>query len=128
MTTTPSPHPEKIALADLDAVVAQDAVGGGGVEIEIRKRKAAGKLLALQRHGIARASREGDVFAIGAVELRRLERFDVVDGFGEPLPQFVKGLFGVGRRRHIAVGEPRAALAAKSQASWICLENGSMSG
>src|SRR5712672_3035307 len=61
MTATPSPHPQKIPLADLDAAVAQDAMRGGGVKIEIRKRKATGELLALQRHGIARAGREGDV-------------------------------------------------------------------
>src|SRR4051794_31622136 len=33
------PHAEEIPLADLDAVVAQNAVRGGGVEIEVRKRK-----------------------------------------------------------------------------------------
>ena len=32
--------PEEIALADLDAAVAQDVVGGGGVEIEVRQREA----------------------------------------------------------------------------------------
>jgi len=64
-------HPQKIALADLDAIVAQNAVGGGGVEIEIRKRKAAGKLLASASWNCS-GGREGDVFAIGAVELRGL--------------------------------------------------------
>ena len=33
-------HPQKIALADLDAIVAQDAVRGGGVEEEVRKHRA----------------------------------------------------------------------------------------
>ena len=32
-------HAEEIALADLDAIVPQDAVGGGGVEIEVRERR-----------------------------------------------------------------------------------------
>ncbi len=41
------PHLEKIPLADLDPVVAQNAVRGGGVEIEIRKRKIDEILLAL---------------------------------------------------------------------------------
>src|SRR5215472_12643884 len=45
-------HPEKIALADLDAVVAQDAVRGRGVEKEIRKHRAVDVLLARQRHGV----------------------------------------------------------------------------
>ena len=36
-----STHAEEIALADLDAVVAQDAVGGGGMEVEVREGETA---------------------------------------------------------------------------------------
>ena len=46
--------------------------------------------------------REGDVLRVGAFELRGLERFHVVDGLRQPLPQFLEGLFGVGRGRHLA--------------------------
>src|SRR5438552_10312235 len=70
-------HPEKIPLADLDAVVAQNAVGDRGVEIEIRERKAGDELRALQRHLVG-ADGEGDVARRGAVELCRLECLHIV--------------------------------------------------
>jgi len=35
-----SAHPEEIALADFHAVVAQNAVGGGGMEVEVREGEA----------------------------------------------------------------------------------------
>src|SRR6185312_13850068 len=44
-----SPHAEEIPLADLDAVVAQNAVGSGGVEIEIREGEVEQVLLPGQR-------------------------------------------------------------------------------
>ena len=53
------------------------------------------ELLALQRHGVGRADRKGDVAGVGAVELRRLERLYIVDGFRNPLLQFLKALLGV---------------------------------
>ena len=49
------------------------------------------RLPALQRHGFVRTHRKGDV-RVGALELRGLERLHVVDGLGEPLAQFLKGL------------------------------------
>src|SRR3984893_5304580 len=69
-------HPEKIPFPDFHAVVAQDAVRGGGVEVEIREREIIEELLSLERHGVGRADRKSNVAAIGAVELRRLERLD----------------------------------------------------
>src|SRR3954469_20364987 len=87
---TQSTHPEKIPLADLDAVVAQDAVGGSGVEVEVGEGKVADELLALQRHAAVRAGREFDVARLHAVELFGLETLDIVDGVGQPLLQFGK--------------------------------------
>src|SRR5579871_2307696 len=104
-----SGHPEEIALADFHAIVAQNSMRGRGMEIEIRERERGEELLPLQRDGAVGAGREGDVLLIGALELRGLERLDVVDGPGETLPQFLKRLFGVGRGRHLAVRQPRAA-------------------
>src|SRR4051794_5096044 len=40
----------KIALADFDAVVAQEAVGDGGVEVELGQGEVRDELLALHRH------------------------------------------------------------------------------
>ena len=75
--------PEKIALAELHAAMAQDVVGRGGVEIEIRQREADEIVRALERHGLLRADREGDVLGRARVDLRRREAFDVVDRLGD---------------------------------------------
>jgi hypothetical protein len=65
--------------------MAQNAVGGGGVEVEIREGKMAEELLSLQRHGFVGAGGKGDLAAVGAVELRRLESLEIADGPGESL-------------------------------------------
>src|SRR6476659_1495824 len=91
----PSPHSQEIPLADLNTVVAQDAVGGGGVEVEIRKRIVEQVLLAFHRHRVALTDGEGYLPRLAAIELRRLERLYIVDGFRNPLLQFLKALLGV---------------------------------
>jgi hypothetical protein len=83
--------------------MAQNAVRGRGVEVEIRECKSVEELLSLQRRGFVRAGGKADVARVCAVELRRLERLYVVVGFGEPLPQLVERLFGVGCGWHFAV-------------------------
>src|SRR4051794_6883718 len=103
-------HPQKIPLADLDAVVAQDAVGSGGMEVKIREGEMADELLALQGHGAVGASGKLDVAVLRAVELRGLEAVHICDCLRQPLLQFGKGFFGVGRRRHFTVRHPRATL------------------
>src|ERR1700722_15742110 len=105
-----SAHAEEIALADFDAVMPENVVRGGGVEVEIRQREMAEELLSLHRHGLVGASGKSDIAGVGAVELRRLERLDIIGGIAEPLLQLLEGLFGVGRRRHFAMGQPCAAL------------------
>src|SRR3954464_11340001 len=119
---------EEIALADLDAGVAQKAVGGCGVEVEVRQRERAQELLALHGDGLVGAGRERDVFGVGALELLRLERFHVVDGLRQALLQLRKAGLGVrveGTSLWVSRAQP---LAAKSLTSWICFESGSMSG
>ena len=123
-----SGHAEEIALADLDAIVAQDAVRDGGMEIEVRKHDVKEELLARQGPGLARTARKGDLFDIAAFELRGRERLDVVDGPGEPLLQFLKALLGVRRSRHVAMGEPRAGLAGEIAGELDLFVKGSMSG
>src|SRR5258708_5346562 len=73
-------HPEKIALADFHAVMAQDAVGGGGVEVEIREREIIDELLSRQRQRVGRPDRKSDITQVGAIELPVLERLHIVDG------------------------------------------------
>ena len=63
----------KIQLADLHALVAQDAVGGGDVEVEVRQREAQQIGVALEL-GLEVAERQRDLAAFGAVGLRRQPR------------------------------------------------------
>src|ERR1700743_3951224 len=90
-----SAHAEKIALADFHAIVPQNAVGGGGVEIKVREGEAAEELLAGESEVVVGTDREGDFARIGALELRGLERFQVIAGLGQPLPPLVKSLLCV---------------------------------
>src|SRR5712691_4282381 len=103
-------HTQKIALADFDAVVAQDAVGGGGVKVEIREREIVEVLLSLQRHGVGGADGEADIPGLGALERFRLESLHIVDGPGEPRLELIEALFSVGRGRHLAIRQACAAL------------------
>src|SRR5579859_7772346 len=64
LTPRASGHAEKIPLADFDAIMPQNAVGGRGVEIEIRKRKAVEEFLTLQRQGFIGADGEGYFAAV----------------------------------------------------------------
>src|SRR3981189_2467260 len=89
--------------------MAQNAVRGRGMKVKIRKGELTQELLALQRHGVSGADGKTDITAIGALEQFRLERRHVVDGFGEPLPEFIEALFGVGGGRHLAMRQARAA-------------------
>src|SRR5580692_6971453 len=59
-----SGHAQKIALADLDAIVTKDAVSGHGMEIEIGECKTVEEFLALQRQGFIGTDREGDFAAV----------------------------------------------------------------
>jgi hypothetical protein len=107
----------EIALADLDAVMAQDVVRGGGMKVEIRQRKMAEELLPLQRHGLVWADRKRDLTAVGALELCGLEAADIFGGVGQPRFQLGKAGFGIGRRGASPPVRRAQPLAAKSETS-----------
>src|SRR3954447_14812565 len=73
----------EIALADLDAALADDVVGGGGMEIEIRQRTAEQQALAGELADLP--AREGDLdfLALGAVDLALLHALEIFDGLGD---------------------------------------------
>jgi hypothetical protein len=66
-------YPKKISFPDFDAVVAQNSMGGRGMEIKIREGETVHEFLTLQGDGIVGPCREGDVRPVGAFELRGLE-------------------------------------------------------
>src|SRR5690349_7519251 len=63
---------DEVALADLDAEMAQDVVGGGHVEEEVRQREVEEVGAALEGGGLV-PERDRHVTAGGALELRRLQ-------------------------------------------------------
>src|SRR3979490_3013195 len=73
----------EVALADLDAALADDVVGGGGVEIEVRQGVAEQQALAGELAGLAAREGDLDVLAFGAVDLALLDALEIVDGLGD---------------------------------------------
>ena len=65
--------------------MAQDVVGGRAVEEEIRQDEIEEESLA-GKFSFAGAEFDRDLLVLGAVDLPRLEPFEVVDGLGEPRP------------------------------------------
>ena len=65
----------EIALAQLDAAMAQDVVGGGGLEIEIRQTEVQQKRLPFEL-ALAARKLDNDLLVLGAVDLQRLEALD----------------------------------------------------
>ena len=92
-----SGYAEEIALADFHAIMPENTVGGRSVEIEIRERKAVEEFLPLERQGFVGTDREGDLAAVGALELRGRKFLDGFAGLLQPLPQLFKCLLGVRR-------------------------------
>ncbi len=85
----------------------------GAVFDSVLPSPAPGNLAAAGYRALGRANGKRHVLRVGPFELRGLERFHIGDGVRQPLPQFAKGLFGIGRGRHLASGQPRAALGSK---------------
>src|SRR5258706_9155530 len=97
---------DEIALGELDAVVAQDAVGGGDVAIEIRQRKAEQVLHPLPLH-FARTQLDGQVLLLAAVDLRRLERLDEGHRLRDARLELGGRLLGILVLRHLDARQPR---------------------
>src|SRR5260370_35271695 len=86
--------PYEIAFPDFDAGLAQDCVGGGAVEIEVRQDEMREVLLAGELQGVA-GDIEHDLARLAAVDLLGLEALDVGQGGGDAGAQLVQRLFGV---------------------------------
>src|SRR5215471_12252675 len=86
----------EIALAELDAAMAQDVVGGGAVEIEIGQR--AGEQQRLTGELARRPARERDLdlLVLAAVDLRGLEALEEIDRLGDAILELRNGRFRVG--------------------------------
>src|ERR1700675_3856996 len=73
----------EIALADLDTALADDVVGGGGVEIEIRQRVAEQQALPGELADLPARKGDLDLLAFGAVDLALLHALEIFDGLGD---------------------------------------------
>src|SRR5262245_64607539 len=98
----------EVALAELDAGVAQDVVGGGAVEIEIRQDEVEQQRLSGEL-ALVGAELERDVLVLGAVDLRRLEGLAEVNDLGEPGLELGESSLGIRQVRHRDAGERAAA-------------------
>src|SRR5471030_937629 len=88
---------DEIPFPDFDATLAQDCVGRGAVEIEVRH----GEMLEILRTGQFQritADREHDFSSFAAVDLFGLEALDVVQYGGDAGAELAQRLLGVLRR------------------------------
>jgi hypothetical protein len=111
------PGAQIVALADLDAVVAQDVVGGRDVEIEIRHRMAEQELQALVA-GFLVASLDHDLLVFGAVDLLRGDGLDEGDCLGDAGLEVGQSLFVVLVYRNLYSSQRATTPLAVSQAIW----------
>src|SRR6202023_2187179 len=94
----------KISLAELDPAMAQDVIRRCAVKIEVRQDEILQQPLP-REFALIGAELDGDVLVLGAVDLRRLEGFAVVDRLGEARLEFGKAWFRVGHVRHLGSGK-----------------------
>src|ERR1700757_3121913 len=100
----------EIALAELDPALAQDVVGGGAVEIEIRQRVGEQQRLAGELARRPARERDLDRLVLAAVDLRGLEAFEEIDRLGDAILELRNGRLGVGETRQVRAGEPAAGV------------------
>jgi len=98
----------EIALAELDAAMAQDVVGGGGVKIEIRQTEIQQERLSLE---LALSAREfdNDLLVLSTVDLNWLEALDEINGLRDAVLELGEARFIVGKSDEVRVGEPGGA-------------------
>ena len=85
--------------------MAQDVVGGRGMEVEIREGDVAEKLLPLQRPGLVGAGGKCDLAAVGAFELRGFEVVQVsaIARFGPGLDRALRDRLALVRNHQVEV-------------------------
>lgn len=98
---------DEILLADGHAVVAQDVVGGGDVEIEVRQ---AGVVRVVQTgvFALGVAAQDDDLAGFRAGEFFGRNAGEKVDGLGDAGLVFGQRGFGVLEARHVHVGQAGA--------------------
>src|SRR6266851_1966059 len=100
----------EIALAELNAAMAQNVVGGGAVKIKIRQRVVEKERLARElARGPARQG-ELDLLLLAAVDVAWLEALEKLDGLADTLLELGNGRLGIGEGRQLRAGEPAAAV------------------
>src|SRR5438874_4849101 len=86
--------PYEVAFPDFHAALAQDCVGGGAVEIEVRHGEMQQILLTGQLQRVA-GNGEGDLTALAAIDLVGLEALEVAQHGIDAAAQVGQGLFSV---------------------------------
>lgn len=98
---------QEVLLADLEAVLPQDVVGGRGVEIEVRDGEAGEIGHAGHRRRRGGAAREGDLSGEACIERRAVGRIDEGQRLGDALLQLREALFLIGEARVLAARKAR---------------------
>src|SRR5580700_9550424 len=104
-----SDEAQEVALAELDAVVAQEGIGGGRVKVEIRQGEEQQIIAALHMRVLAR-DLQRDVLVLGAVDLLGFQPVDEGERRRDTGLQFREARFLVLMLGRFDAGEPGAAV------------------
>src|SRR5277367_1419633 len=95
----------EVALGEFDAALPDDVVGGGGVKPEVWQAVAEQKALAGKLACLPVRQGDGDVLALGAVDLARLDALEVFNGLRDAVLQLSNGGLVVGELQQLLAGE-----------------------
>jgi hypothetical protein len=101
---------EEVTLADLDATVPENVVGGGQVKVEVRQCEVVEVVDTSHVPLVARAKRESDFTFGSRVDALRVERLYEIDRFCNAIPEFSDRLRIALESWRLETGEPRAAV------------------
>src|ERR1700731_1556797 len=101
---------QEVLLADLDAAVTQDRVGGGQVEIDVRQHEMVEIVVALHLALVGGTERKGDLTIARGIDLLGGQGFEKGEGFSKPCLELIDGRLSVLETGRLDAAQPRHAV------------------
>src|SRR4051812_13329351 len=98
---------EKVLLADVDAAMAQDRIGGGEMKIDVRQHEMIEVIVGFHLSLVDRSERKGELTLARGIDLFRVERLQMRNRLGDARLELIDRGFGVFVTRWLEAGEAR---------------------